>query len=34
MTTEAIIVLALSAFLIGFCGTDFIWYRVKNGRWN
>lgn len=33
MTAEAMLVVAVSAFLIGFCGTDFIWYRMKNGRW-
>lgn len=34
MTTEAMLVLAVSAFLIGFCGTDFVWYRIRNGRWH
>lgn len=33
MSTEALLVLAVSAFVIGFCGTDFVWFRIKNGRW-
>ncbi len=31
--TETLLVLLVSSFLIGFCGTDFVWRRIRNGRW-
>jgi hypothetical protein len=27
------LVIAISAFLIGFCATDFVWRRIETGRW-
>lgn len=30
--TELIVVL-VSSFLIGFCATDVVWHRIKNGSW-
>jgi hypothetical protein len=31
--TEFVIVIAVSCFVIGFCATDFVCYRIRTGSW-